>query len=443
MVQWVLDDLLADAGASAFEGLSDEQLRAALEAWHRVEAGVAAVKLRLLALADRSGTARAAGAASTAAWASSLTHQDSRRCSPAGVPGESPRRHVCDHPDRARRGPDLRAPRRGDRRRPAQTAGVARYRAARCALSASLWQGGDDVTAEATGRARRALEAVEREAAVVDAHEDALLREDERVAYDKTRLSLHDNGDGTVSGHFTVPDLHGQLLRKILESMTAPRRGRLGASQVQAGERSMRTDWDHARGLAFCELVEHLPTDRLHGKVAATLVVQLDKQCARRGAAGVGPRHRRPHLGGGGASPGLRSGPPPGGARRRVARARSRPVEATLQRGPTRGLRADPRNLRRGRVPAAVRLVRAASSAAVVGWGANRPGRCRAVVLVPPSPDPRPGARAPLPTRRIGHLPPTSLGRPRHFLETRHASRVLRRLTARCCLLWSHDLRLT
>ena len=55
--------------------MSDEQLRAALEAWHRAEAGVGAVKLRLLALADRSGTARAAGAATTAAWASSLTHQ--------------------------------------------------------------------------------------------------------------------------------------------------------------------------------------------------------------------------------------------------------------------------------------------------------------------------------------------------------------------------------
>ena len=77
VVQWVLDDLLADTVASAFEGLSDGQLRAALEAWHRVEAGVGAVKLRLLALADRSGTARATGAASTAAWASALTHQDS------------------------------------------------------------------------------------------------------------------------------------------------------------------------------------------------------------------------------------------------------------------------------------------------------------------------------------------------------------------------------
>ena len=76
VAQWVLDDLLADAGATAFEELTDVQLREALESWHRVEAGVGAVKLRLLALADRRGAARAAGAASTAAWASALTHQD-------------------------------------------------------------------------------------------------------------------------------------------------------------------------------------------------------------------------------------------------------------------------------------------------------------------------------------------------------------------------------
>ena len=77
VVQWVLDDLLADTGASVFDGLTDEQLREALESWHRVEASVGAVKLRLLALADRSGTALAVGVTSTAAWASSPTHQDS------------------------------------------------------------------------------------------------------------------------------------------------------------------------------------------------------------------------------------------------------------------------------------------------------------------------------------------------------------------------------
>ncbi|MDQ6642574.1 MAG: HNH endonuclease, partial [Actinomycetota bacterium] len=67
----------------------------------------------------------------------------------------------------------------------------------------------------------------------------------------------------------------------VLESMTAPRRGRLGASHAQVGDAPGRTDWDHARGQALCELVEHLPTDHLHAKTAATMVVMLDEAVLR------------------------------------------------------------------------------------------------------------------------------------------------------------------
>ena len=35
-------------------------------------------------------------------------------------------------------------------------------------------------------------------------------------------------------------------------------------------------DWRHRRGLAFAELLEHLPTDHLHPKSAATVVVTID-----------------------------------------------------------------------------------------------------------------------------------------------------------------------
>jgi hypothetical protein len=129
--------------------------------------------------------------------------------------------------------------------------------------------------------ARRALEAIEADAAVVDAHENELVRDLEEQARSRTRLTLHDNADGTVTGHFTIPVLQGHLLRKILETITAPRRGRLGASHAQAGGREARTDWDRARGEAFCELLEHLPTDHLHPKTAATLVVTLEESTLR------------------------------------------------------------------------------------------------------------------------------------------------------------------
>jgi hypothetical protein len=79
-----------------------------------------------------------------------------------------------------------------------------------------------------------------------------------------------------------VPTLHGHLLRKILESMTAPRRSRLGASEAQSGPaQGPCTDWDRARGAAFCELVEHLPTDHLHPRTAATLVVTIHDDALR------------------------------------------------------------------------------------------------------------------------------------------------------------------
>ena len=123
--------------------------------------------------------------------------------------------------------------------------------------------------------ARRALEAVEHRAAV-DAQEDAILRDEEAAALAKARLTLHDNGDGTVTGHFTVPTLAAMVLRKVLDAMTSPRRGRLGETNAQVGDRCAERDPARERGRAFTTLLEHLPTDRLHGKVAATVLVKID-----------------------------------------------------------------------------------------------------------------------------------------------------------------------
>ena len=85
---------------------------------------------------------------------------------------------------------------------------------------------------------------------------------------------MHDNGDGTSTGHFTVPALAAAILAKILDTMTAPRRMRAPGSDHGTPDRSF--DWRHRRGLAFAELLEHLPTDHLHPKTAATVVVTID-----------------------------------------------------------------------------------------------------------------------------------------------------------------------
>ena len=137
--------------------------------------------------------------------------------------------------------------------------------------------------------ARRALAEVESDRAVVDAHEDALVRDEERRALARARLTLHDNDDDTITGHFTVPAVAGAILTRVIQSMTAPRRARLGATEAQAGTPAGRGDVTHQAGLAFVELIEHLPTDRLHTKTAATVVITLDhdKLTAALGVAGL------------------------------------------------------------------------------------------------------------------------------------------------------------
>jgi hypothetical protein len=178
--------------------------------------------------------------------------------------------------------------------------------------------------------ARRALAALARPEEEVDAHHDRQLRDEEQRARAKARFTMHDNGDGTCTGHFTLPTAAAAILRKILQSMTAPRRqpsrtpddadttsGRANTARGDAfrrtptwaadtheaptcrpateytdrdgfvDSRAMATDWAYAQGLAFASLIEHLPTGHLHSKIAATVIVTvgLDQLRAGIGAA--------------------------------------------------------------------------------------------------------------------------------------------------------------
>ena len=121
----------------------------------------------------------------------------------------------------------------------------------------------------------------------------------------KTRCTLHDNGDGTMRITATVPTLAGAILKKILDQMSSPRRGRLGATQAQIGAvgnpNAEGFEWDRRRGEALVSLIEHLPTDHLHGRVAASVIVKL----ATTPPGGLAPPASHRHL----------SPPPPGGRR--------------------------------------------------------------------------------------------------------------------------------
>lgn len=125
--------------------------------------------------------------------------------------------------------------------------------------------------------ARRMLEALSMELA--DEQEADMLDEEEERARRETWLTLHDNGDGTFTGKFVIPELQASLLRSALETLSAPRRlsrdkaGRPVSDETVPGQSGHNRS--EALGAAFTELCEHLPTDRL-ARSGIGILVHID-----------------------------------------------------------------------------------------------------------------------------------------------------------------------
>jgi hypothetical protein len=264
----------------------------AIVEWERAARRIEAVKLRLVAAAGRAGSASLTGMSGTSAWLAKHTTADQ----PAAARTTKLAAELFD--ESAQPAATAAALSRGDIS--TEHARVIADAKAKLPTSLSIVEVTaieDSLVEKARSldpaslrkAARRALAVVEADSAEVDAHQDHVLRDEEAAARAKTRFTLHDNQDGTISGHFTVPVLAGRVLERVLDAMTAPRRGPLGASEAHAGAQGLRKDWAHEKGLALVELLEHLPTDHLHNKVAATVVVTLDLDALLGGlrAAGV------------------------------------------------------------------------------------------------------------------------------------------------------------
>jgi len=134
--------------------------------------------------------------------------------------------------------------------------------------------------------ARRLLEPISRRLA--DEHQETQLREQERHAERETFLWLGDNGDGTWTGKFTLPDLQAQTFLARLEALSAPRRhnrNRFGQPVQDETVPGMGLHYNRseALGLAFGELIEHLPVDG-HGRSTYSLVVHVSQEQLREGA---------------------------------------------------------------------------------------------------------------------------------------------------------------
>lgn len=253
--------------------LGDRESADFLKALGRGRSRLSAVELRVLASAESSGTARRAGSVSTDTWAAELLKSDAaamaRRMKLAdGLGSNTATEHALSagEIDAEKAAVIVEA----GTKLPAGAAETEKRQVeARLLAQAPLVS-----PRQLRQLARRALESL-RPPEFVDAHENVLLVAEEEVALSRSRLTFHDNDDGTVSGHFTVPAIAGATLKTILDSMCAPRRQAIREAAV---DHAGTTDWSKLRGLAFVELLEHLPTDHLRGAVASTVVVTIDHQ---------------------------------------------------------------------------------------------------------------------------------------------------------------------
>jgi hypothetical protein len=265
-VHATLDRMQASAGQALISGEHARVVADLDRAARRIES----LKLKVVAAADQAGTARDAGFTGTPAWVAKTTtvsRGDAARQVALANELESGHDATATALDAGLVSPGHAAVIVHATGQLPDTVSTEQRRV----VEESLVEKASRFSPDQLRRvARRAIEAVEPDQTVVDAHENQLIRTEERAAQDKCSLTLHDNGDGTTTGHFTIPALAASMLTKVIESMTAPRRMR----QVAASERSF--DWRHRRGLAFAELLEHLPTDHLHPKTAATVVVTID-----------------------------------------------------------------------------------------------------------------------------------------------------------------------
>jgi hypothetical protein len=262
-----------------------EEQRLALTDLAQAEAQLAALRLRLLAEADRSDATADQAACSSADWLAATTRQTRIACRS-----------------------DLKLAKAVDDYvvlREAMTHGAvneAQCRAIVKSLEQLPTSGEFATSAEQRLRAEEHLVGL---AAHHDAHELRLLgrhlfevvapdlaerylgqvlEAEEAAAARRTSLEMREDDQGLCHGTFRIPTLHGQMLKKFIQSLTSP-------------ARSTPSDIDPAlptavrQGVALCQLLEAIPGTWLPkaGGASATVVVTmtLDQLLGALDAAGV------------------------------------------------------------------------------------------------------------------------------------------------------------
>ncbi len=259
---------------SSVWSMSPAEFRESLSGLTRLRSRVAELELRVAAGADRVEVGAHVGASSTASWWAHTTRQTGRAA------------HRLMQLARALDGAHERV---GD----ALGAGEIRLEQAEVIIEAVEALPRDLVDPELVIRAeahliglarehdasalkilgRRVLEVLAPE--IAEAHEQRVLDAEEAKAAQRCRFTISDDGHGASHGRFTLPSAQGEMLRKQLMAIAAPKhRAATGALADAPGE---RRSWPQRMGQAFGEWIERYPADALPraGGVSATVVVTI------------------------------------------------------------------------------------------------------------------------------------------------------------------------
>ena len=103
-----------------------------------------------------------------------------------------------------------------------------------------------------------------------------VLEREERDAEAAATFRMYEDGHGKWHGRFTLPGLHGAMLKKTLMAYAAPKH----RAAVDGYLPNHARPTDHKLGLAFMEYVARYPTDLLPnaGGMSASVVVLMDYQ---------------------------------------------------------------------------------------------------------------------------------------------------------------------
>ena len=120
--------------------------------------------------------------------------------------------------------------------------------------------------------------------AVADAHEAVRLEAEDRAAARKTMLTMTPDGQGSVHGRFTVPELHAGMLRKQLLALVVHDKPALTTTPTTTAEQGEGERPEPVKaatavelGAAFCELLERLDGSQVpEMSTGATVVVTMN-----------------------------------------------------------------------------------------------------------------------------------------------------------------------